>query len=145
MSSRSRSLLAVLALVAGVAVHPLAASAEVAPGVPRPGVVPPPPSPAEQALGALTLAQQVGQLFVVGTPVDRADRRTAAQIARLHVGNVMLTGRSHHGVRAPSRVTRTMRASVSTAATGGIGLLVATDQEGGLVRVLRGAGFSSMP
>jgi beta-N-acetylhexosaminidase len=145
MHPRRRSLLAVLPLLAGVAVHPVAASAEVAPGVPRPRVVPPPPSPAEQALGALTLAQQVGQLFVVGTPADRADRRTAAQIGRLHVGNVMLTGRSHHGVRAPSRVTRTMRASVSAAATGGIGLLVATDQEGGLVRVLQGPGFSAMP
>lgn len=96
-------------------------------------------------LARLTLPQRVGQLFLVGTPADRADRRTRAQIARLHVGSVMLTGRSYDGVEAPARVARTMRAQVSPAATGGVGLLVATDQEGGLVRVLQGPGFSDIP
>ncbi len=106
---------------------------------------PAPTTPAERALDRMTLAQQVGQLFMVGTPADQADRRTAAQVRRLHVGNVMLTGRSHGGVRKPARVSRTMQAQVSSRSTAGVRLFVATDQEGGLVRVLQGPGFSTIP
>ncbi|KQW47830.1 hypothetical protein ASC77_15520 [Nocardioides sp. Root1257] len=107
--------------------------------------VAPPPSPAETALDRMTLTQQVGQLFMVGTPADEVDTRTRAQIGRFHVGNVMLTGRSHHGVRPPARVARTMQAQVSRRSTSGARLFVATDQEGGLVRVLQGPGFSPIP
>jgi beta-N-acetylhexosaminidase len=105
----------------------------------------PEPTRAEQVLDGMTLAQQVGQLFVVGTPADSVDRRTLRQIGELHVGNVMLTGRSYHGVRAPARVSRAMRAKVSPTATADVRLFVATDQEGGLVRVLQGRGFSDIP
>ena len=107
--------------------------------------VAPPPSPAEAALDRMTLTQQVGQLFMVGTPADEVDARTRAQIGRFHVGNVMLTGRSRHGVRPPARVARTMQAQVSRRSTAGVRLFVATDQEGGLVRVLQGPGFAPIP
>lgn len=93
----------------------------------------------------MSLAQRVGQLFMVGTPADRVDRRTRAQIHRFHVGNVMLTGRSYDGVRAPARVSRAMRAEVDGRSTAGVRLFVATDQEGGQVRVLQGPGFSDIP
>jgi beta-N-acetylhexosaminidase len=106
---------------------------------------PAPATPAEAALQRMTLAQQVGQLFMVGTPADRVDRRTATQVRRLHVGNVMLTGRSRDGVRKPARVSRTMQAQVSARSTAGVRLFVATDQEGGQVRVLQGPGFSRIP
>lgn len=109
------------------------------------GVAPAPASPAQDTLDRMTLPQQVGQLFMVGTPADQVDRRTRSQIRRLHVGNVMLTGRSHDGVRAPARVSRTMQGQVSEPATAGVRLFVATDQEGGLVRVLQGRGFSQIP
>lgn len=103
------------------------------------------PSAAEVRLDRMSLAQQVGQLFMVGTTAEHADRRTSAQIRRFHVGNVMLTGRSHDGVRPPARVSRTMQRQVSKAATSRVRLFVATDQEGGLVRVLQGRGFSQIP
>ena len=106
---------------------------------------PAPPTPAEAALERMTLAQQVGQLFMVGTPATEVDARTKSQIHRFHVGNVMLTGRSHGGVRKPARVSRTMQAQVSKRSTAGVRLLVATDQEGGLVRVLQGPGLSRIP
>jgi beta-N-acetylhexosaminidase len=106
---------------------------------------PAPVAPAQAALDRMTLPQQVGQLFMVGTPANRVDRRTAAQVRRLHVGNVMLTGRSRDGVRKPARVSRTMQAQVSARSTAGVRLFVATDQEGGQVRVLQGPGFSRIP
>lgn len=103
------------------------------------------PSPAAAAQARMSLPQQVGQLFMVGTPAERADRRTRGQIRQFHVGNVMLTGRSYGGVRPPATVSRTMQAQVSGPATAGVRLFVATDQEGGLVRVLQGRGFAAMP
>lgn len=98
---------------------------------------------AQRVLDSMTLREQVGQLFMVGTPADRASRRTHAQVGRLHLGGVMLTGRSHGGIRPPAQVAARMQAAVPRGA--GYRLLVATDQEGGLVRVLQGRGFSPMP
>ncbi|MFC7495340.1 MULTISPECIES: glycoside hydrolase family 3 N-terminal domain-containing protein [unclassified Nocardioides] len=148
-----RPLLATLALLTGPAVAFPAAAEPVLHGgtaTPPPTTVlraepAPEPAGAEQVLDGMTLRQQVGQLFMVGTPADQADERTRAQIGRFHVGNVMLTGRSHDGVRAPARVSRAMRGEVSPAATAGVRLFVATDQEGGLVRVLQGPGFTRIP
>ncbi len=73
------------------------------------------------------------------------DRATRAQIGRFHVGNVMLTGRSHGGLRPPARVSRAMRAEIGPDSTGRVRLFVATDQEGGQVRVLQGPGLSEIP
>ncbi len=100
---------------------------------------------AQSVLREMSLPQRVGQLFMVGTPADEVDRVTKSQIGRFHVGNVMLTGRSYDGVEAPARVSRSMRAEVSAASTSRVRLFVATDQEGGLVRVLQGPGFSEIP
>jgi beta-N-acetylhexosaminidase len=103
------------------------------------------PPTARSVLAEMSLAQRVGQLLMVGTPADRVDRVARSQIGRFHVGNVMLTGRSYDGVTAPARVSRTMRGQVSEASTDNVRLFVATDQEGGLVQVLQGPGFSDIP
>ncbi|MEP9363183.1 glycoside hydrolase family 3 N-terminal domain-containing protein [Nocardioides sp. CN2-186] len=109
------------------------------------GAVAPHTPPAQAALDRMTLAQRVGQLFMVGTPADQVDRTTKAQIGRYHVGNVMLTGRSYGGVTKPAKVAKAVRRQVSAASTSGVRLFVATDQEGGKVRVLQGPGFSDIP
>jgi beta-N-acetylhexosaminidase len=93
----------------------------------------------------MTLAQQVGQVFMVGTPATAASRTALGQISRLHVGNVMLTGRAHSGTRAAGRVSAAAQARATRAATSRVRLLVATDQEGGEVQVLHGRGLSEMP
>jgi beta-N-acetylhexosaminidase len=96
-------------------------------------------------LRQLTLPQRVGQLFMVGTPATSASPETLAAISQRHVGNVMLTGRSFGGTQTPARVAAAMRARATTTATGGVRLLVSTDQEGGFVQVLNGPGISDMP
>lgn len=101
--------------------------------------------PAKRVHAAMTLPQRVGQLFMVGTPATQADPATRGQIGRYHVGNVMLTGRSYGGTATPARVAAAMQALTSRTATAGAGLLVATDQEGGAVQVLRGPGISEIP
>lgn len=137
MSVRRTPLLATAVALAACLV-PVGAAAPV-------GAAPTAPRTAAEVLGELTLPQQVGQLFMVGTPATSASAATLGHISRRHVGNVMLTGRSHDGRRAPARVTAAMRARVDRASTGRVGLLVATDQEGGQVQVLQGPGFGALP
>jgi beta-N-acetylhexosaminidase len=62
-----------------------------------------------------------------------------------HLGNVMLTGRSDKGVGHTARVSAALQSRTTLAATRRVGLLVATDQEGGLVQVLQGPGFDDLP
>lgn len=100
---------------------------------------------AEAVLAGLTLRQQVGQLFMVGTPATSASAATRRAIRRQHVGNVMLTDRSYGGAAVPARVAAIMQDEVTAESTGGVRLLVATDQEGGLVQVLHGPGLSEIP
>lgn len=60
-----------------------------------------------------------------------------------HVGGVVLLG-SWTGAAAVRTATEHWR-PVGRSASGGLGLLVAADQEGGQVRHLRGAGFTPVP
>jgi len=90
-------------------------------------------------------AQRVGQLFMVGTPATGVSSTTASAITNLHVGSVILTGRSTAGVTAARAVTASLQAKATSSATAGIPLAIAADQEGGLVQVLEGSGFSTIP
>lgn len=109
-------------------------------------------SPAAQAssctasgvVSRMTLAQQVGQLFMVGNPVGSVSRTVRQQVATYHVGNVMLTGRSHASIGSVAAVNRSLQ-GLTGSSTGGVRLFIATDQEGGYVQVLQGAGFDRMP
>jgi beta-glucosidase-like glycosyl hydrolase len=66
-------------------------------------------------------------------------------MAEHHVGNAMLTGRSHYGISSTAAVSRDLQRLTTSTATGGVRLFVATDQEGGLVQVLHDGGFSDIP
>lgn len=103
------------------------------------------PDPVARALRAMTLEQRVGQLFMVGGAATGVPRATRTAVSTFHAGSVMLTGRSSIGVRATARVSARVQALATRSATAGVPLFVATDQEGGAVRVLRGAGFSTAP
>jgi beta-N-acetylhexosaminidase len=93
----------------------------------------------------MSLPQRVGQLFMVGTPATQIAPAVVTAIQVDHMGNVMLTGRSTAGVAATAAVTTRLGTVVSAQATAGVPLFIGTDQEGGLVQVLRGPGFSPIP
>lgn len=84
---------------------------------------------------ALPLAQQVGQLFMVAVTPDDAD--PAPRVARSGVGGVVLLG-DWSGQEQVRASVDAMTKAVPT-------LLVATDQEGGRVQRLTGAGFETIP
>ena len=100
---------------------------------------------AHGVLDQMSLAQRVGQLFMVGTPATGASVATLHAISRQHVGSVILTGRSHRGVLATAKVSAALQSRATTRATDGVRLFVATDQEGGEVQVLDGPGFADLP
>lgn len=95
-------------------------------------------------LAAMPLEVKVGQMLMAGiadTAVDADERRL---IEELHVGNVILMGRN---VDAPEQVLALTQGLQTLAlASNGAPLLIATDQEGGLVqRANSYAGFTLMP
>jgi beta-N-acetylhexosaminidase len=91
----------------------------------------------------MTPQARVGQLFLLGTPATRIDQ-LSPMIERSAPGGVFLTGRSAAGVDATAGALATVQ-RLGAGASGGIGMFVATDQEGGQVQVLSGPGFSRIP
>jgi beta-N-acetylhexosaminidase len=132
----------VAALLVGLLAVSAGALAEVA--------VAPPAAAADEAdvvatLASMSLEQQVGQVFMVGGAAGGVSQATVDAVQGRHVGSIILTGRTTRGVAPTAALTTRLQALVTPASTAGVGLLMATDQEGGQVQVLRGPGFSDMP
>jgi beta-N-acetylhexosaminidase len=112
---------------------------------PKPGPTAKPSAPTpEQLLASLSLEQRVGQLFMVGANAGGSDRDAVAALLGRNIGNFYLAGRSTSGLNATAALVSSLR---DTARKSGntVPMFVATDQEGGLVQVLRGPGFSEIP
>ena len=87
---------------------------------------------------AMSLKQQAGQLVMVGVSgsLDAAERKA---ITASKAGSVILMGNNYGGVKRVAKLTASIQK------LGGGQILIATDQEGGLVQRLRGAGFVNLP
>lgn len=96
-------------------------------------------------LAGMTLRQKVGQLFMVGVPVGGGRSASYQAVTKYHVGNIFLSGRTTAGATRVHNLVTSYTTTVSKKTTHGQPMFVATDQEGGLVQVLRGPGFSTMP
>lgn len=95
-------------------------------------------------LAELTLEQKVGQVLMVSSPVTGADADSLYALDTLFVGNVFMKGRSTAGQSGIADEVSTLTSHISGSRTAGILPFVATDQEGGLVQIMRGQGFSDM-
>ena len=100
-----------------------------------------PTSPAQRALAAMSLPEEVGQLIMVDCPSTAVAAATVTAIEQQHVGSVILDGNSYLSITQTRAITDRLQAH----APRGVGLFVATDQEGGLVQRMRGPGFASIP
>jgi beta-N-acetylhexosaminidase len=96
-----------------------------------------------QVLGGLSLAQQVGQLFLVGVAGDVSGPQLAAAERSYHFGSLLLN-KSSAGTAALAKETAAMQ-SLAPSATGGTRLFIAANQEGGQIQQLTGPGFAPMP
>ncbi|WP_098467759.1 glycoside hydrolase family 3 N-terminal domain-containing protein [Serinibacter salmoneus] len=104
----------------------------------------PTPSPTPDPLTGMSLEEIVGQVIMTGAPVDAGGvaEVTRTAIVDHHVGNLFLHGRSEAGVQATAELVE----QYTTLPDGDAPvMLVATDQEGYNVQVLRGPGFSDIP
>ncbi|WP_030749518.1 glycoside hydrolase family 3 N-terminal domain-containing protein [Streptomyces sp. NRRL S-31] len=100
---------------------------------------------ADRVYNGMTQAQRIGQLFMGGVSATKPSATDLRTLRDQHVGSVMLTGRSSTGTKATRKVVDGFRGQADTVAGRKVGLLVATDQEGGQVQVLSGPGFSTIP
>lgn len=100
---------------------------------------------ARHTADALTEEQALGQLLMVA--FQTSDSRTTLDglIAKQHIGNVIYLGGWNDGAALVKQTSAHLQAQATKAATAGIPLLLAADQEGGEVRQLRGPGFSNVP
>lgn len=99
----------------------------------------PPPDSCLAAAASMSLPARIGQLIMVGVEgeLDATERRA---ITNNQLGSVVLLGSQTGGVKATARLAEELVALNPAAA-----LLVAADQEGGLVQRLTGPGFGAIP
>jgi beta-N-acetylhexosaminidase len=97
-----------------------------------------------QVYDGMTLAQRVGQLFLVGVSADEAGPLTTAALQQYHFGSWLLNP-SGEGVGALRAATDHMQSLATAANTGSARFFVAANQEGGQIQPLTGPGFSAIP
>jgi beta-N-acetylhexosaminidase len=96
-----------------------------------------------QVLGGLTLAQRVGQLFLVGVDDDIAGPQLTAAEQAYHFGSLLLN-ESAAGTAQLAAQTAAMQ-ELARPGTDGVRFFIAANQEGGQVQQLTGPGFATMP
>jgi beta-N-acetylhexosaminidase len=92
----------------------------------------------------MSLEVKIGQMLMAGVAGRTLSDDARHMIADLHVGNVVLMGPN---IDSPQQVlTMTRDLQRLAIESNGVGLLIGTDQEGGLVQRLRGIdGFTLLP
>jgi beta-N-acetylhexosaminidase len=96
-----------------------------------------------QVLESLSLAQRVGQLFLVGVTGDIAGPEIDAAEKTYHFGSLLLNV-SAAGTATLAGRTAVMQ-SLASSGTGGVKFFIAANQEGGKIQQLTGPGFATMP
>lgn len=91
----------------------------------------------------LDRSEQIGQLFMPGVGVPAWNESVATTFAEAEVGTVLLLENTEIGQSGIKELTDQIKGAIDQPE--GVELMVAADQEGGLVQRLKGEGFSEMP
>jgi beta-N-acetylhexosaminidase len=102
------------------------------------------PSCPERVLSRMTMAQRVGQLFLVGIAGD-PDEELASAVEAYHFGSLLFAATSTVGAAEVRQMTGAVQALASARATARVRFFIAANQEGGEVQQLQGDGFAAMP
>jgi beta-N-acetylhexosaminidase len=112
-------------------------------GTASPAVTSPAAACVTRVADGMTLAQRVGQLFLVGVPADMAVSEMVTAVREYHFGSVLLP-KNADGTVSLAAADATIQA-LAPAAAGGARFLIAANQEGGEIQQLTGAGFATIP
>lgn len=140
-AARGLTLALVVSLLAGTGAWAAGASSSSVPGSLSAS---PSADCASNVLDRLSRRQRIGQLFMFGfgAALESSEREA---LTRLHIGSLTYSAIITGGRAAVRPVTRAGRALATQASTGGVGMLIAANQEGGTVQALRGTGFATIP
>ena len=100
---------------------------------------------ANQVLRSMTKVQRIGELFALGLAKNQLGTAELSAIQNQHVGTVWFTATTTIGIAGIRAVSSAVQAQATNAATDGVGLFIAANQEGGQVQALKGAGFQTIP
>jgi beta-N-acetylhexosaminidase len=96
-----------------------------------------------QVYGQMTLADRVGQLFIVAPTANIAGSGTRAALAQYHFGSILLP-KNAAGTASLAASTAAIQA-LAPADTHDVRFLIGANQEGGEIQQLTGPGFDVMP
>jgi beta-N-acetylhexosaminidase len=120
-------------------------SARPAPGHAAPSPrAPEPLSCPARVFSRMTVAQRLGQLFLVGI-ADDSRYEVARAVAAYHFGSLLFGTTSTASLAEVRQITAADQSLASPAATARVRFFIGADQEGGEVQRLRGPGFSAIP
>src|SRR5215213_7677038 len=96
-----------------------------------------------QLVRTMSMSERVGQLLMVAVSSSGIGGSDAAIIERTRAGSVLLLGNSTAGMQAIQGVVTEVRDA--SRSPEGVKVMLAADQEGGLVQRLKGPGFARIP
>ena len=96
-----------------------------------------------RVLGGMTLAERVGQLFMVGVSGAVAGPQLTAGETSYHFGSLLLNKTADGTVVLAARTAAMQQ--LGAAHDAGVRLYIAANQEGGEIQQLTGPGFATMP
>ena len=99
--------------------------------------------PCLELVSRMSRSEQVGQLLMVAVRSSGIGPSEKAIVDRTHAGSVLLLGNSRAGRHAIKDVVSRVRDAARSPE--GVDVMLAADQEGGLVQRLRGPGFTRIP
>jgi beta-N-acetylhexosaminidase len=99
--------------------------------------------PCAQLVRTMSMSERVGQLLMVAVSSNGIGGSDAAIIERTRSGSVLLLGNSTAGMQATQGVVGEVRDA--SRSPEGVKVMLAADQEGGLVQRLKGPGFARIP
>ena len=99
--------------------------------------------PCAELVANMSLSERVGQLLMVGVRSTGTSQSDRAILARTRAGSVILLGNTAAGMQPIRGVVSRVRDAAPSPE--GVEVMLAADQEGGLVQRLKGPGFSPIP
>jgi beta-N-acetylhexosaminidase len=96
-----------------------------------------------QVVAKMSLSEQIGQLLMVGVSSGGISASEKTIVEETRAGSIILLGSTTAGASAVREVVGDVRAA--TLSPEGVKVMLAADQEGGLVQRLKGPGFARIP